>query len=385
MTQTPVREQKGARGGPHPLDRQALTLHMLRKRRALLQARRAGGIRAAAAWFHYLAARFETLRPVRAWRLYDMRHGPLMAAGSAYNMFFSVAAMLVAGFSVFGIIVSGNRQLQKLVVDVVNDSTPGLINTGGGGLATPEQLFSQGGALGVTLAVSLAAMVLTALRWIASLREGMRGVFDLPPLEANPVLVKLKDSGTLLVLAVALVITTAVAAAASTVLDLVVDLLRLDAAVAGPLTRTSGILVMLLLDMLVAVILFRAASGLRMPRPVMFQAALIAGVGSTVLRYFASVLLASVSRNPLLAPFAVILGLFVWFYFLSQLYLLATAWGALGKADAEARRHLSRRARRIRRHSWALRRGTAKVPAGGPLTVSRWDLPAPGTGSPRQR
>ena len=331
---------------PHPLERQKLKVAELEKRRAFVRARRQGLTgKTLHAAMQYLLAKAHARRVMRVWMLYSMRHGPLMAAGSAYNMFFSVAAMLVAGFSIFGLIASGNRDLQLAVVEVVNDSTPVLINTGDGGLATPEQLFSQSGAFGITLIISTAAMILTSLGWIAGLREGMRGVFGLPPLQGNPVMIKLKDVGTLLLLGVALMLTSAVAGIANTALDLIINLLHFDGGAVVPLTKITAVLVMLLLDMVAAVVLFRIASGVRMPRSIMFQAALIAGIGSTVLRYFASDLLGTVGNNPLLAPFAVILGLFVWFYFLSQVYLLATAWGAIGKADLHAREQSGGRTR----------------------------------------
>ena len=73
-----------------------------------------------------------------------------------------------------------------------------------------------------------------------------------------------------------------------------------------------------------------------MPRVALLESAFIAGAGSTTLRYFSSLLLGSASSNPILAPFAVILGLFVWFYLLSQVYLLATSWGAVTTADIVA-------------------------------------------------
>ena len=116
---------------------------------------------------------------------------------------------------------------------------------------------------------------------------------------------------------------------------------------------------MLLLDMAVAVVLFRVASGISMPGAVRFQSALIAGVGSTVLRLFSSLLLAGAGRNPLLASYAVILGLFVWFYLLSQVYFFATAWGAVGTADHRAAAEAAReqgRAVSLRQRSRLARR-----------------------------
>lgn len=357
MAPNPLEQSETA---PDPLQRQQMVLAALKLRRAAGRAKREeGALKGLLATAQYRLAQLNSWRPMRVLKLYGLRHGPLLAAGCAYNLFFSVAAMLVAGFSILGLVVSGNRELQLSIIDVVNDSTPGLVDTGDGGLATPEQLFSQGGAFGISLIVSTGIMIWTSLGWVKGLRQGMRGIFDLPPLKTNPVLVKLKDIGTLLILAVALLVTSAVAGIANTALDLIIDWLQFDGAAVVPLTKTAGIFIMLLLDTAVAVILFRIVSGIRMPRLLMFQSALIAGAGSTVLRYFSSTLLGNVGNNPLLAPFAVILGLFVWFYLLSQVYLVATAWGAVGKADALARHALAGRgrdSRSLRQRARAIRR-----------------------------
>jgi membrane protein len=350
--------QEQAEATPDPLERQQLLLAAVRQRREAGRAKREeGALQSLMAAAKYRLAKINSRRLMRVMNLYSLRHGSLLAAGCAYKMFFSVAAMLVAGFSILGLVAAGNRDLQMAIVRVVNDFIPGLIDTGDGGLASPQELFSRGEAFGVSLLISTAVMIWTSLGWIAGLRTGMRGIFDLPPLQTNIVLVKLKDTGTLLIVAVALVVTTLVAAIANTALDLIVELLGIEGAAVVPLTRIAGIVVMLLLDTAVAVILFRVASGIRMPRIVMLQSALLAGVGSTVLRYFSSTLLGNVGSNPLLAPFAVILGLFVWFYLLSQVYLLATAWGAVGKADALARQAAGGRdGRSLRQRAWGLRR-----------------------------
>lgn len=339
---------------------------MLLRRRELSRARReAGTVRQLAAWGNYLTARFNSIRPLRVWNLYLRRHGPLMAAGSAYNMFFSVAAMLVAGFAVFGLVASSTPRLQVAIVAVLSKSVPGLIDTGSGGFVTPQQLFSHGGTFSLTLVVSLITLLLTSLGWISGLRAGMRTIFGLPPLTKNFFLVKLKDVGTLLLLAVALVLTSILALVVSSVLELAAGWLDFVVVLASPLAKATGLLVMLLLDMAVAMLLFRLASGLKMSRAVIWQAALIVAAGSSGLRYFASVLLAGVASNPLLAPFAVVLGLFVWFNFLSQVYLLATAWGAVGMADATSRVGAHRRGTVSLRQLSRRRRGNATAPLHG--------------------
>ena len=340
---------------PLPLKRGQLRNEVFRRRREFSRARReAGIIRQLVVLGSYATAWFNATRPLRVWNLYLMRRGPLMAAGSAYNMFFSVAAMLVAGFAVFGVVVSNTPRLQSAIVSVLNYSVPGLIDTGSGGFVTSEQLFSHGATFSLTLVISTITLLLTSLGWIAGLRDGMRGIFGVPRLTGNYFLIKLKDLGVLLLLAVALVLTSILVIVAGSLLDAVAHWLQFVGAMAGPLALVTGVLMMLLLDVAVAVVLFRLASGLRMKRAVMWQAALIVAVGSAALRFFASALLDGVAKNPLLAPFAVVLGLFVWFFFLSQVYLVAAAWGAVGMADAQSpvgSKDVRRRARSARQQS----------------------------------
>ncbi|WP_045072942.1 YihY/virulence factor BrkB family protein [Psychromicrobium lacuslunae] len=325
---------------PAPTDRKELERRLLLKRVELSKAKRKapGAPNPLQARVEYYLAALNLFRPMRAFQTYSLRHGPLLAAGSAYNMFFSVAAMLVAGFSILGIVANGNRDLQNIVIDAVNKSTPGLIKMSDGesGLATPQDLFNAGSGFGWALVISLAALLLTSLGWIGGLREGVRGIFDSGPLMTNPILLKLKDAATLVVLGIVLVITSVISVGVVTALDSVIAALSLDPASVRPITYIASLLVLLLLDLAVCMALFRVVSAVTMPRGVLWQTALIAAVGSTVLRALSSLLLANVAgKNPLLAPFSVILGLFVWFYLLSQVYLIAAGWGAVGKADAE--------------------------------------------------
>ncbi|WP_285727355.1 YihY/virulence factor BrkB family protein [Psychromicrobium xiongbiense] len=313
-----------------------------------------------------LMAQLNLFRPLRAWQVYTLRHGPLMAAGSSYTMFFSIAALLVAGFSIFALVAGGNTALQDVVVRVVNQSTPGLINMGDGrGLATPEELFSHSGGFSLSLVISTITLLVTSLGWIAGLREGVRGVFGAGALQTNGVLLKLKDLATLLLLGVALVVTSVLSVGTATALDWLRQTLNLSQ-IMEPLTFIAALVVMLALDVAVSAVLFRFAAAVTMPRKVLWQTVLLAAIGSTLLRSLSSLLLANVAgRNPLLAPFSVILGLFVWFYLLSQVYLLATGWAAVGTAD------VATRAREKARREAELERYSGRVDAARPGVLGR--------------
>ncbi|MCB4207921.1 YihY/virulence factor BrkB family protein [Arthrobacter sp. UM1] len=329
-------QEKADPNTPSPLDPAELRVSVLEKKQDIAKAER-DGTSTTGPKIGLFMARLSAFKPMRAFTLYSKRHGPIMAAGAAYNMFFSVAALLVAGFSIFGLVAAGNEGLKQTVIESVAKSTPGLIDTGSGGLAKPDKLFSQSSGFGIALVISTATMLFTALGWINGLREAMRGVYGLDMLQQSFPVKKLRDLGTLLLLGVALILTSLVGAVFTSGTKSLMDFMHLQSGFAQAVVWIVGFLVTLVLDMLVAVILFRLASGIHMPKKAMWVAAFIAGFGSAVLRLFSAQLLGGASKNPLLAPFAVILGLFVWFYFLSQVYLIATAAGRVVAADEELR------------------------------------------------
>lgn len=320
---------------PSPLDPLALRAHIRLKARELGAARAAG-----TPWLRFkalcilLAARCSALGPVRVWNLYIRRRGPLLAAGSAYRMFFSIAAMLVAGFALLGLFASDNPVLRQGVIDMVAASTPGLIDTGHGGLARPGQLLGLH-SFGIALVISLVALVLASLGWLAGLREGIRTIYGLHRDRSNPVASRLRDALLLVVLAVALIASSALALAGSSLLDSLSHVLNLNGWWTNALTRAGFLVAMFALDCATAWILLRVASRAKVIDGGLAAGVLLAGGVAAILRFLSAMLLASLTSNVLLAPFAVILGLFIWFNLLCQVYLLAAAIVAVRSADLE--------------------------------------------------
>ena len=284
----------------------------------------------------WLLARLNAFRPMRAWQHYTRQHGPLMSAGSGFNMFFSITGLLTTGFSVAGLVLRGQPALLDRIIASVAESAPGLLKVNGGnGLVDPQDLLNPDG-LGWTAAIAAVVTVVTSLGWIAGLREGLRGVMMLGPLKLNPVVLKLHDAGTLLLLGVALVISSGASLVFGTAAGWVIEQLRLDPAVGGRLAALIKIAVPLLLNWVTAVIMFRLAGGLKLSRRALLEGTILAGVGTAALQVFSTELLAGAGRNPILAPFAIIIGLLIWFSLVSQVYLVAAAWSAIREEDLKA-------------------------------------------------
>ncbi|WP_104168469.1 YihY/virulence factor BrkB family protein [Arthrobacter sp. SX1312] len=296
-----------------------------------------GGVELLVARVDLALSRINTVRAVRVFQLYLRRRGPLMAAGLAYRLFFAIAALLVIVFAALGIVIAGNEDLQDIAVDLLDQAVPGLIDQGEGqaGLVTPDALFEATSGLGWTIVISAGVMVVTSLGWIGGMRQAMRGIFGLPPVVTIPLVLWAKDLVTLALLGVVMVVTTALGVVATNTLGALLSFLDLGAATQG-LTQAAGFAIMILLDTFVVVVLLRSSSAITMPKPILLQGALIAGLGTSVLRFFSTQIVGLFGNSVILLSVAVVVALFVWFYLLSQVYLLATAWCAVGTADAAA-------------------------------------------------
>lgn len=286
--------------------------------------------------FALLLARLNTNRAMRSFQHYTRQHGPLLSAGIGFNMFFSVTGLLTTGFAIAGIVLGGNPVLEDAVIGSVASAAPGLLQVNGGeGLVDPQTLLNPSG-LGWTAVIAAVVTIFTSLGWIASVREGVRGVVGADPLQRSAVVQKLVDAGTLLLLGVILVISAGASLVFGTAADWLIDLMRLDEAVAAPIAAVVKIVVPLLLNCATAAVLFHIAGGLKLGRQAFLEGVVLAGVGTTALQFFSTELLARAGNNPVLASFAIIIGLLIWFNLVSQVYLVSASWAAIREADLQA-------------------------------------------------
>ena len=333
-----LKAQRPETSTPQPTDRAGLRLEAIRKREALGKAKLAGtgALARMMAWIQYQLARLNATAPMRAFQQYNRQRGPLMAAGVGFNMFFSITGLLTTGFSVAGLVLRNDRVLLDAIITSVSKNAPGLLMVHGqNGLVDPEKLLNPTG-LGLTAIIAAIVTIITSLGFIQAMRQGLRGVLALQQLAGNPVLIKLKDAGTLVLLGLALVLTSAVTVVFGAALDAIVGAVGLNPAVANPVGYAVGFIAGLLLNWLAAAIMFKLGAGLDLRHRVFLEATLIAGAGATVLQLLSSFLLAKAGANPVLAPFAVIVGLLIWFNFVSQVYLMAAGWAAVREADIVA-------------------------------------------------
>lgn len=288
------------------------------------------------------------LKPVRVFTEYGQRRGPLLASGLSNQALFAVFAALWVSVSVFGIVVSNTPRLQDALFALIADAVPGLIDLGDGGAISPDDLVNTT-VLSWTGAIALGGLLFTAIGWLASARDAIRMMADLPAPTTNFLLLKLKDLGLAIAFGVLLLISATLSVLSSELLGTVLDALGIREGDASTLAgRALSIGLMFLLDAVVLAALYRVLAGVPIPFRHLAPGALLGAAALGVLKLLGTVLLGGATNNPLLASFAVIAGLLIWFTLVCQVVLIAACWVFVGMRDADIPLDATEAARRAR-------------------------------------
>src|SRR5690606_6098212 len=275
-------------------------------------------------------------RPVRVWLHFSERRGSILAQGLSFQALFAVFAAIWVGFATVGLVLRGNESLANAFFDLIATSAPGLIEWNGvDGIIDPGQLLEVQ-LLGITGVIAAGALAFTALAWLDSARGAVRALFDLPAPHTNFFLLKLKDVGLGVGFGVALIISAALTVFSTQALETVLGWVGFgsDTLIASVLGRATGLAIMLAIDSVTLAVLFRVLSGLVIPIRRLVIGVLLGGAALGALKVLGSLLLGAASRSPLLASFAVLIGLLIWFNLVCTVILLAASWIAVGLDDA---------------------------------------------------
>lgn len=281
-----------------------------------------------------LAARVQQWRVTRAFQRYLGRSGPILASGLAYRALFASFAGLWVGFAVAGTVVSGDTGLQDAVLALIAQAVPGLIDLGEGG-AVDAQVLLDARVFGVTGAIALVGLFVTALGFLHALRGAVRQLFHLPPSPDHLIWSRLRDVGLALGFGLLLIVSAALSIVGTQATAWMLGLLDItDTTLALVLGRSLSLLIMFGLDYVTLVAAFRVLSEVALPWRYAHSGALLGALALGALKVVGGLLLGGTSSNPLIASFAVILGLLIWFSLVCQVILLSAAWIATRAHDA---------------------------------------------------
>lgn len=277
-----------------------------------------------------LIARLLQLRLVRAYLRYSEHRGPALADSITYRALFSVFAGVLLGFSLVALWLGGNPDALHTLAETLDTMIPGL-----SGIVDPTKIAAPAGFT-ITGIVSLIGLVGAMISAIASLRTALRVLGDQLHDDGFFLWVYLRNLllgalfGGLLVLAAALSVLVSVGVGA------VASWFGVSGAdgVVSEITRWFGIVIVFAIDTLAVVLVFRLLSGVRAPAKALWSGAVIGGLGLTVLQELSGLFVRGATSNPLLASFAALIALLLWFNLSAQVILIASSWIIEGAAEA---------------------------------------------------
>ena len=278
----------------------------------------------------------QSLRPYRVYINYSHSDGNLRAAGMGFQSLFAIFAAIWLGFSAASIWLSGNPQVFAALVTIINRAVPGLISTSTSvGAISSEQLEAATGFgwYGIIAAIGL---LWTAIGWLYYTRQAVRAVFGLSRDTTNYVLQKIRDLFLALGFGLVLIVSALLTILSTQALTFLLDLTGLssDSFWTTAVTRFSGLLVSVILNIFTLGAMFRVMSRVSIPWRNLFFGVLLGALVLAGLSALGGLFLGAATKNPLLASFAVFVGLLLWFNLISRVILLSASWIAVGMLDS---------------------------------------------------
>jgi membrane protein len=273
------------------------------------------------------------LKPYRVIHRYLAMDGNLLAAGISFQAVFAVFAAVYVGFAITGIWLGNNAEVFQALVEIINRAVPGLIGTDGEGIIAEEQL-SSASLLGWTGVIAAVGLIWTAIGWLYYTRQAVRSIFALPKVAASFFLLKVVDLVLALAFGVLLLVSATLSVASTQALSWLLSLVGLEGTfwvTAG--SRVVGLVVAVIVNLVTLGAMYRVLSRIRIPWRNLFWGALLGSLVLSLLSVASSAVIAGASRNPLLATFAVFIGLMLWFNLVSRVILASAAWIAVGLDD----------------------------------------------------
>jgi membrane protein len=243
----------------------------------------------------------------RAVLRYMDAQGGRLAAAIAYYGFFAVFALLLIGYSIFGILLTNNVELFELVQDFLRQNLPFL---------DVRAILETGRTVGI---VGIVGLTFTGIAWVEAIRSSQRLIWRL---NEQPGYIGVRQALDLLVL-LGVLLLLALSQLAVYGLEKVVTWLA-----TGLVQSMISVALTLAVNMLLAAALLAAVPRLRMTVRRMAPPVLQVGVGVTLLNTVGKSFVGLVQRNPAYGLVGSAVGVLVYLYVFNQLLLFGAAWAA---------------------------------------------------------
>lgn len=267
------------------------------------------------------------------------RNGSIFASGLAYGLLFAFFAGLWSLFSVFGLLFSNNDGFRDSLLSLLDTVVPGLVS-GSNSILSEDTLSSISTTFTVTGLFTLIAFWWKITSWLGSLRSATHtilgeddegnshgnGTEDPVGELDNPIRARLIDTAAVLIVAVLFLLTSFAGVLSGGLVSAVMRVFGWlgTSWLSGFLISAAGFIVAVALNMLLLVTLFRVVCQIRRMRMVLLVS-LLGGVVLGIIQLLGGRLLTGASSNPLLAPFATLLTVLIWFNIIAMVLMYCSA------------------------------------------------------------
>lgn len=276
------------------------------------------------------------LRVVRAALMFSDNGGGLLAAAITFRALFAVFAAVLLGFSIASIWLSSRSELWESLVATIDQVIPGLLGTGGSGVIDVSKMETLG--LGFASIASVVALVWAGVSAVGNLREAVRTIAGTQHAAGSALMTRIYDLLFAASLAVLLGAAAVVTFVGSAFTDTLLGWVGLSGSGAGVvLTRVLTLIVTFLLNAVMIAWLFWLQSGVKVRVRTLIPGALIGAFGLVVLQQLSSLFVGGADSNPLLATFASLIALLLWFNLSAQVVLIACAYIVVSEEEGRDR------------------------------------------------
>jgi membrane protein len=266
----------------------------------------------AATWF------FRT----RVWHVYehlDARKWSRLAAAVTLTSFLALFPMLAVAAAVGAAFLSPGRM--RRFQDWTADQAPGI-----SGRLNLQSLVDNADTVGL---VGGPLLLVIGVRWVSTLRETLRAVWDLDEDPGNAVLLKVKDLGVLVGLGAVGLLSVAGSAFALAAADRAAGLVGLDeGGVGSVLLRLCGYAAAVATDLLLLWYVLTWLPRVQPPRGALAVAGLMGAVGFELLKALLGGYLQGVAAKSIYGAFGVPVALLLWIGLMTRLLLFCAGWTA---------------------------------------------------------
>ena len=283
-----------------------------------------------APWWQTAAARWQRSLAGRVWQHYIDHRGALLAGGMTYSSLFSVFAGMWVGFSALGFFQSRNDPARTALISFINAQVPGLIDTGDGGIIAQSTLAGISTTLTWTSLIAAGGLLFTSMGWMRAGQNGVRAMFGLVGKDRGALLGQLINFGTLLLLVVLILVSTAASVLATYINTWLLSVFGIQS---GPVTAASTHVVAgavsVILDFTIIFLFVYLLADVYVKWHVFWPRALAGAAAISALKIGAGMLAGGATSNPLLASFAVLIGFMIWLNLINQVFFVTIAWLAV--------------------------------------------------------